>query len=226
MRSSEETSLDALRSRGSLRGLDALGDTELVALILGRPRGRSGGSIAQELVDRYGSIAALGRAGLRELMGVDGVGIAGALRLKASFEVGRRCVIARRERAIRKVGSPGDVAMLMAPEMRELDREHFKTILLNTKNGVIEIATVAVGSLNAALVHPREMFKAAVAASAAGFILVHNHPTGNPEPSREDADLTVRFARCGELMGIDLVDHVIIGGADFVSMRERGLVTL
>ena len=226
MRSSSGTFLDALRSRGSLRGLESLGDTELVALILGRPRPRSGGSIAQERVDRYGSLSALGQAGLRELTGIEGIGIAGALRLKASFELGRRCVIARREQSIRKVGSPEDVARLMAPEMRELDREHFKTILLNTKNGVLEIATVAIGSLNAALVHPREMFKAAVAASAAGFVLVHNHPTGNPEPSREDTDLTIRFARCGELMGIDLVDHVIIGGADYVSMRERGLVTL
>ena len=114
---------------------------------------------------------------------------------------------------------------MLIPEMRELDREHFKAILLNTKNGILRIVTVAVGSLNAALVHPREIFKAAIIASAAGIILVHNHPTGSPEPSEEDTDLTIRFARCGELIGIDLIDHVIIGGDRFISMRERGLIS-
>ncbi|MCX5753449.1 MAG: hypothetical protein NTW97_07335, partial [Candidatus Krumholzibacteria bacterium] len=91
-------------------------------------------------------------------------------------------------------------------------------------NGIRKVVTVAVGSLNAALVHPRELFKAAVAASAAGIILVHNHPTGNPEPIVEDTDLTLRFVKCGELMGIELVDHIVIGGDRFVSMRERGLI--
>jgi DNA repair protein RadC len=127
---------------------------------------------------------------------------------------------------MKKVRSPEDVAWLMIPEMKGLDREHFKAILLNTKNGILKIVTVAIGSLNAALVHPREIFKAAVSASAAGLIIVHNHPTGNPEPSREDKDLTERFARCGDLMGIDLVDHIIVGDDSYVSMRERGLVNI
>ncbi|MCK4235819.1 MAG: DNA repair protein RadC [Candidatus Krumholzibacteria bacterium] len=203
-----------------------MGDAELLALILGNGSYKSCGAIAQELIDRFGDIIGVGNAELEELMGSNGIGRAGALRLKASFELGRRCIISRRERSIRKVRSPDDVAGLIAPEMKELDREHFKAILLDTKNGILKIVTVAVGSLNAALVHPREVFKAAVIASAAGVILVHNHPTGNPEPSREDTDLTKRFARCGELMGIDLVDHIIIGGDRFVSMRERGLVTV
>ena len=89
---------------------------------------------------------------------------------------------------------------------------------------MLQVVTVAVGSLNAARVHPRELFKAAVSASAAGIILIHNHPTGSPEPSTEDADLTLRFVKCGELMGIELVDHIIIGGDRFVSMRERGII--
>lgn len=226
MRSSAKSSLEVLRSRGYMRGFEAVGDAELLALILGQAGCRSGGAIAQELIDNYGGLVGVGNAEVEEFMDIRGIGKKGALRLKASFEVGRRFIISSRERSIKRIRSPQDVAGLLIPEMKELDREHFKAILLNTKNGILKILTVAVGSLNAALVHPREIFKAAVTASAASIIVVHNHPTGNPEPSREDTDLTARFARCGELLGIDLVDHIIIGGDRFVSMRERGLVTL
>jgi len=223
---SDRSSLERLRSRGSLRGLETMGDTELLSLVVGARNGRSCGAIAQELIDRFGDLCGVGSATREELMRVGGIGRAESLRLRASFEIGRRRMTSNRERAIRNVRSPEEAAALMIPEMRDLDREHFKAILLNTKNGILRIVTVAVGSLNAALVHPREIFKAAVVASAAGVILVHNHPTGNPEPSAEDTDLTLRFVRCGELMGIELVDHIIIGGASFVSMRERGLVTV
>jgi DNA repair protein RadC len=226
VRGLEQSPIIALRNRGCLRGLDGLGDIELLTLVVGSGNHRSAGLIAQELMDRFGDIAGIGAADITELVVFEGIGRAGALRLLASFELGRRCVISAREREITKVSSPDDVACLLTPEMKGLDREHFKVILLTTKNGILKIVTVAVGSLNAALVHPREIFKAAVLASAAGIIIVHNHPTGNPEPSREDIDLTVRFARCGELMGIELVDHIIIGGDGYVSMRERGLVTL
>jgi len=222
---SMKSSLDRLRSRSTLRGLEAMGDAELLSLVVVARNGRSSGAIAQELIDRFGDLCGVGSVTREELMRVEGIGRAESLRLRASFEIGRRCMTSNRERAIRKVRSPEEAAALMIPEMRDLDREHFKAILLNTKNGILRIVTVAVGSLNAALVHPREIFKAAVVASAAGVILVHNHPTGNPEPSAEDTDLTLRFVRCGELMGIELVDHIIIGGAGFVSMRERGLVT-
>jgi len=226
LKSTDRSPIEALRRRGCLRGLDGLGDVELLALVLGSCNHRSAGCIAQELIDRFGDIGGIGGADVTELVTFEGIGRAGALRVLASFEIGRRYVVSSRERVITKVSSPEDVAGLLSPEMRKLDREHFKAILLNTKNGILKIVTVAVGSLNAALVHPREIFKAAVQASAAGIILVHNHPTGNPEPSREDTDLTVRFARCGELMGIELVDHIIIGLDGFVSMRERGLTTV
>jgi DNA repair protein RadC len=199
--------LDALRSRGCVRGFEKVGDAELLALILGNAARRSAGAIVQDLLERYGDLVEIGNAAVEELMGIEGVGMISALRLKASFEAGRRCVVARRERTIREVKCPDDVATLMIPEMNSLDREHFKTILLNTKNRVIKIVTIAVGSVNAALVHPREIFKAAVIASGV------------------DREPTARCARCGDLMGIDLIDHIIIGGNRFVSMRERGLVT-
>jgi DNA repair protein RadC len=219
-----KSSLEALRRRFYLRGPEGIGDEGLIALVIGAGNGRSAGMIAQELMDRYGGLEGIGNAGVQELIRFDGVGRACAVRLVAAMELGRRCITCDRESNIGRVRSPEDVAELMIPEMRGLDREYFKAVLLDTKNGIKRIVTVAVGSLNAALVHPREIFKAAVTASAAGIIMVHNHPTGNPEPSNEDADLTVRFARCGELMGIDLVDHIIIGGNSFVSMRERDLI--
>ncbi|HEY5132754.1 MAG TPA: DNA repair protein RadC [Candidatus Krumholzibacteriaceae bacterium] len=219
-----KSSLELLRSKGIVRGLEGAGESELIALVLGTHNHRSAGAIAQDLVDHFGGLTGVGNATVEELMAFEGVGPVSSMRLRASFELGKRCILSMREGAIRKVRAPEDVAALMTVEMRGLDREHFKAILLDTKNGIRKIVTVAVGSLNAALVHPRELFKAAVAASAAGIILVHNHPTGSPEPSAEDTDLTLRFVKCGELLGIELVDHIVIGGDRFVSMRERGLI--
>ncbi|MBN2070875.1 MAG: DNA repair protein RadC [Candidatus Krumholzibacteriota bacterium] len=223
MRKKSGLSLETLRSKGYFRGFDRIGDSELIALVLGPVAFGSSCSIAQELVDRYGSLEEVGSAGLEELMDIRGIGRAGAIRIKASFEIGKRSIVSSRKKELRKVRGPEDVAWLMIPEMKGLDREHFKALLLDTRNGILKIVTVAIGSLNAALVHPREIFKAAVLASAAGIIIVHNHPTGNPEPSREDKELTKRFNQCGDLMGIDLVDHIIVGDDSFVSLRERGL---
>jgi DNA repair protein RadC len=219
-----KSSLELLRSKGKLRGLESAGESELIALVIGARNSRSPGAIAQDLMDSFGGLTGVGNATVEELMALEGIGPAASMRLKASFELGKRCILSVREDVIRKVRAPEDVAALMIPEMRGLDREHFKAILLDTKNGIRKIVSVAVGSLNAALVHPRELFKAAVAASAAGIILVHNHPTGSPEPSTEDTELTIRFVKCGELMGIELVDHIVIGGDRFVSMRERGAI--
>ncbi len=224
MKTEEKASLEALRKRFYLRGSEGIGDEDLLAMVIGACNHRPAGAIAQELVERYGGLDGIAESGIEDLLGFDGLGRAGTIRLKAAFELGIRSVTRERERRITKVRSPEDIAELMIPELKGLDREHFKAVLLDTKNGIIRIVTVAIGSLNAALVHPREIFKAAVRASAAGIIMVHNHPTGNPEPSNEDADLTLRFARCGELMGIELIDHIIIGGGRFVSMRERDLI--
>jgi DNA repair protein RadC len=219
-----KASLEALRKRFYLRGSEGVGDEGLLAMVIGACNRRPPAAIAQELMERYGGLDGVAEAGIDDLLGFEGLGRAGIMRLKAAFELGKRSVTRERENRITKVRSPEDVAELLIPELKGLDREHFKAVLLDTKNGIIRIVTVAVGSLNAALVHPREIFKAAVRVSAAGIIMVHNHPTGNPEPSNEDADLTLRFARCGELMGIELIDHIIIGGVRFVSMRERDLI--
>lgn len=220
----EQSSIEQLRSRGSLCGLDKMSDSELLALVIGGAKGRTGEELAREIIDRFGGLLGLCKAASEECMIFDGLGRAASLRLRASLEIGRRAVTAERMRAISIVRSPEDVASLMMPQMRDLDREHFKAILLNAKNGVLRIVTVAIGSLDAALVHPRELFKAAIAASAARIVLVHNHPTGNPEPSAEDRELTARLARCGEILGIELMDHVVMGDSRWVSLRERGII--
>ena len=108
-------------------------------------------------------------------------------------------------------------------DMRHYDREHFKAALLNTKNQILRVVTVSIGSLNASIVHPREIFKPAISASAASIILVHNHPTGDPSPSKEDVEFTRRFAKCGDLMGIQLLDHIIIGSGRYRSLKESGV---
>ena len=118
--------------------------------------------------------------------------------------------------------APEDVARFFMDEMKHYDKEYFKAAFLNTKNQILKTVTVSIGSLNASIVHPREILKPAIAASAASIILVHNHPTGDPTPSREDIEFTRRFAKCGELIGIELLDHVIIGADRYQSLKERG----
>jgi DNA repair protein RadC len=120
------------------------------------------------------------------------------------------------------VRAPKDVYQLMRPRVKDADREHFFALFLNTKNGVIAVELVSIGSLNASIVHPREILKPAIAVSAASIILVHNHPTGDPTPSREDIEFTRRFAKCGDLIGIELLDHIVIGNGHFHSLKEHG----
>ena len=177
---------------------------------------------ARSLVGLFGNIQAMSHASPEKLSGVPFVGPARAEQLLACIELGKRL---NGENGLErpKVRSPDDVAHLLN-EMSDLEQEEFRVILLNTKNQVIRIMTVSVGSLNASLVHPREVLKPAIVASAAGIILVHNHPTGDPSPSKEDIDLTARFAKCCELIGIDLLDHVIIGKDRHCSMKEEGKI--
>ncbi len=122
----------------------------------------------------------------------------------------------------RYVSGPEDVADLLMPEMAGLDREHFRAILLNTKNRILGVRTISIGSLNTSVVHAREVFKAAVSESAQAIVLVHNHPSGLPEPSGEDLLVTRRLAEAGRILGIEVLDHVVLGSQGFVSMRELG----
>jgi DNA repair protein RadC len=213
---------DRPRERLLHHGAGALSSAELLAVLLRSGTRRAGvAELAGRLLAAFGSLEALSRAHPGELVRQSGVGLAQAGAVLAAFELGRRVHSAppARRPVIR---APADIAGLLGPRMRHLDREHFQAVLLNTRHEVLEIASVAVGGLDAAPIHPREVFKEAVRRSAAAVILVHNHPSGTPEPSGDDLRLTGRLAEAGRVVGIAVLDHVIIGDGRFVSLRERG----
>ncbi|MGE5391112.1 MAG: RadC family protein [Deltaproteobacteria bacterium] len=158
---------------------------------------------------------------VEELMLMKGIGRKKALQLKASVELGRRIYQAP-PKDMTIIKGPADMANLLLSQMRYLDREQFQEVLLNRKNGVISIETVSIGGLSSSLAHPREIFKPAIRKSAASIILAHNHPSGDPTPSQEDLELTRRIAEAGSLLGIDVLDHIIIGDACWISLKSTG----
>ena len=181
----------------------------------------SGDRLAARLLDRFGSVRRLAAAGADEWLCIPGMRPEHAERVAACLEIGRRVVYGR-PMARARVDGPADVARLLMPWLRDADREHFVAVLLTTKNQVIDVVTVSVGSLSASIVHPREVLKPAIQTSAAALVVAHNHPTGVPTPSPEDIEFTRRLVRCGELMGIRLLDHVIVGDGTYASLREGG----
>ncbi len=193
---------------------------ELLAVVIGGgSRGASALALGYRLLEMFGSLASLGRASPDDLKCVSGIGFARACQLVAAFELGKRFVRDPGTSGV-PIRAPKDVAGIFMDEMKHYDREHFKAAFLNTKNRVLKTVTISIGSLNASIVHPREILKPAISASAASIVLVHNHPTGDPTPSKEDIDFTKRFAKCGELIGIELLDHIIIGAGRYVSLKE------
>lgn len=195
---------------------------ELLALLL-RVRGAREGAaaVSARLVTRFPSTAQLAQAGLPELVREGGLSLRQAATIIAARELGRRLYAAPSARRP-TVRTPADVAALVGPDMRYLDREHFRVVLLSTRHDVLAVEEVAVGGLNSAVIHPREVFKAAIRWSAAAVILVHNHPSGDPEPSTDDLRITARLAEAGRVVGIEVLDHVVVGDGRCVSLRERG----
>jgi DNA repair protein RadC len=178
-------------------------------------------AVAYDLLARFGSLRDLARSEPEALLEVPGIGPAQAARLMAACELGRR-VVRSRIPPRSQIRSPEDVASLVMESMRGLDREQFRVILLDSKNQVLGVQTVAVGTLNASIVHPREVLKPGIQKSAAALILVHNHPTGIETASEEDIRLTRRIVKAGKVVGIEILDHVIIGDGTYESLRETG----
>jgi DNA repair protein RadC len=217
---------EELRPRERLlrEGESALSDAELLAIILrvGTSR-KTALELAQHLLTKFGGLRQLRSASIDELCKVSGVGKTKAVQLKAAFELGRRAFSsAPYERPTIK--SPDDVAQLLMSEMRYLDREVLRIVLLDAKNRVLGAPIVSVGTVNSSLAHPRECFKEAIRQSAVGVIFVHNHPSGDPHPSECDIELSKRLKEAGDLLGIAVLDHIIIGDGVFVSLKEMGLV--
>jgi DNA repair protein RadC len=218
------------RERLKLRGAAALSDAELVAILLRTGmKGTSVVELSQQIVREFRTLEELARAPLEAIAKIKGVGETKAIQLKAAFELARRLSESTRGKQ-QIITSPEDAAAAVREDMRILDREEFRVLLLNTKNGLIKKAEVSRGSLNASIVEPREVFKDAIAASAASMILVHNHPSGDPTPSSEDIAVTKRLVKAGELLNISVLDHIILGhrttkrDQDFVSLKELGLM--
>lgn len=182
-------------------------------------RGAGGGARPVGELDALQWLAAV-RA--EELCQIPGIGPARAARIAAAVELGRRLAAAPPARP--RVRCPEDVSRLLMAGMKDLDREHLYVVLLNTKHYVLGVDLISIGTLNGSMVHPREVFRAAIRRGAAALILVHNHPSGDPTPSPEDVQVTRRLVEAGRIVGIDVLDHVIIGNRRYASLREAGLV--
>jgi len=205
-------------------GPEALSVQELLALILGRGvRGESVMLTAQRLLSGFGSLQGIADSSIEELLEIKGIGLAKAGQLKAAFELGRR-LEGYPEEDKNAIKNPENVLKEVGSRLKGKKREHFLTLLLNTRNKVIGVAPVSIGSLDSSIVHPREVFKEAISASAASVIFVHNHPSGDPQPSEDDIKLTRRLVEAGNIVGIEVLDHVIVADRSYVSLKGMKLM--
>ena len=212
------------RERLQKLGVEALSAQEILAVILGR--GVAGESVmvtAQRLLSQFGNLKGIADASVEELSQVRGIGLAKAAQIKAAFELSSRLEGYAEAEDKPIVKTPEDVNSLVRGRLRGKKKEYFLALLLDTRNQLIKVAEISVGSLDTSIVHPREVFKEAISASAASVVFVHNHPSGDPEASEDDIGLTKRLAEAGELVGIEVLDHIIISDKKFLSLKREGL---
>ncbi|HPF43209.1 MAG TPA: DNA repair protein RadC [Syntrophomonadaceae bacterium] len=211
------------RERMLAEGEHSLSDTELLAIIIGNGTSNlSALDLARHILAQHGSLRHIKEASLEELMQHPGIGPAKAVNIKAAMEIGRRISLDVRNKM--SIKSPEDVKNMVMEDMRYLDREYFRVMYLDRKGGLLSMEDVSIGGLHSALVHPREVFKPAIKKSAASIILVHNHPSGDPSPSREDLELTASLIEAGKHLGIEILDHIVIGESTYCSMRSQQLI--
>jgi DNA repair protein RadC len=215
---------DRPREKLQRLGASALGDNELVAIVLGHGQPRASAlDLANAVLVAVDGVDGLSRARPDDLTRIAGIGPARAAQVLAAVELGRRTLTrVGRERV--QLKTPRGTAELLLPQYGSRPVEQFGVVLLDTKHRVLRTTVVSVGTLDASIVHPREIFREATAAGAAALVLFHNHPSGDPEPSAEDVLLTRRLIAAGVLMGIDVIDHVILAGVRFCSLKEKGLI--
>lgn len=205
-------------------GPGILSTQELLAIII-RTGSRDANAIqlAESILYLFKDLRGINNAGIEELcQAAQGVGEAKAAQIKAALELGRR--LNQQDSEVVRIKSPQDVAAWVMEDLRYLQHEQFRILLLNTKNVIIACEEVSRGSLNSSIVHPREVFARAIKRSAAAIILIHNHPSGDPTPSQEDINITRRLVEVGRLVGIEVLDHLIIGDGVFSSLKEKGYV--
>lgn len=210
------------RERMLHSGPDSMSNADLLAIILRTgTKTVSAHGLAQQLLSHFEGLHGLLHCTVDEITAIKGIGKAKAVQIMAAIEMGR--LIARqRHNEVFTIHTPEDVATYVMDELRHLQQEVFVCLYLNTKNQVISYERITVGGLNSSIVHPREVFKGALKRSSASIICVHNHPSGDPNPSREDIEVTKRLVKAGEILGIEVLDHVIIGDNTYYSLKEKG----
>lgn len=216
---------DRPRERLKTMGAESLSERELLAVVISTGTvGKNVTELAGGLLQKFGSLENVGQASLEELMTIKGIGKAKASQLKAIFELARRWHGADLPKPKNTIKTPEDAYAEMQNRARGKTKEYFWAIFLDIRSQIIKTSAISVGSLDSSIVHPRELFREAISAGAASFIAAHNHPSGNPSASREDIQLSKRLKEAGELMGIEMVDHIILGEGCFVSLKREGLL--
>jgi len=206
------------------QGSEYLSNAELLAILLRTgTQKQSAFTLAQKIIKEIKSLSNLHQMEIEQLMQIKGIGLAKAVQIKAALELGKRVAQASGDDKY-TIKSPQDAANYMMEEMRYLAQEHFYALLLNVKNQVLSKELISVGSINSSIVHPREVFKQAIIKNASSLIVLHNHPSGDPTPSREDLEVTKRLSETGKIIGIEILDHIVIGNLRFVSLKEKGLI--
>ncbi len=210
------------RERLIQQGAKSLSNSELLAILINTGRqGYSSIDIANDIMNKYPNLKELKQLSVDDLVKIKGIGTYKATTLKAAFELGERMNTRSTLEKV-KIKSPKDVADMMMAKMKDLTQEHFVALFLNSKNVVIKEEIIYKGTLNSSVIHPREVYNAAIRASSNAIIVVHNHPSGDVTPSKEDIATTIRLKECGHILGIDLLDHIIIGDQKFTSLVEEG----
>lgn len=205
-------------------GPEMLSNVELLAVLLGcGSKNENIMSLSSRIIHKKGGLSGIMKSSLEDFVDIKGIGNAKASKLLAVIELSKR-LNSFKDGDNYKISNSKDAASLVMGEMQSLNQENLVVVMLNTKNIVINVKTVFVGSLNSSIVHPREVFSDAIKKSSASIIICHNHPSGDPSPSEEDIKVTYRLSKCGEILGIDLLDHLIIGNGKYISLKEKGIL--
>ena len=216
---------DRPREKLLMRGAQNLTDAELIAILLRTgKKGTSVLEISRELIKSDGNLAVLATKTVDSLQKVSGIGKDKAATLAAAFELSRRILSQQKWLSNKKVTSPQEIADIFIPLLRDDNKEKFIVVCLNSSNKIIKHETISIGNLNSSVVHPREIFKVAIDCASASIILIHNHPSGNPEPSNEDIRITKKIVESGKILDIPVFDHLIIAGETYTSFVEKRLI--
>ena len=216
---------DRPREKLLMRGAQNLSDAELIAILLRTgKKGTSVLEISRELIKSEGNLAVLATRTVESLQKVSGIGKDKAATLAAAFELSRRILSQAKWFSNKKVTSPQEIADVFIPLLRDENKEKFIVVCLNSSNKIIKHEIISIGNLNSSVVHPREIFKVAIDCASASIILIHNHPSGNPEPSNEDIRITKKIVDSGKILDIPVFDHLIIAGETYTSFVEKRLI--